>query len=184
MTCKRVAFIIAIFIAITNSAFAETDKTACASWLNHKVTQLHSPNTIDLCEVSAGKPLLIVNTASHCGYTGQFRTLEQLHQKYKDQDLVVIGFPSNDFNQEADDSAETAAVCYENYGVSFLMTEKQVVKGENPHPVFQHLGQEQGQPNWNFNKYIVNRQGEVVKKLGSKAEPMSKLMQQEIESVL
>ena len=84
---------------------AETEKS-CPDWLNHKVGQLHSDKVIDLCEVTSGKPVLLVNTASYCGYTKQFGGLENLHQKYKDIGLVVIGFPSNSFNQEADEEAK------------------------------------------------------------------------------
>jgi glutathione peroxidase len=97
------------------------EAAACPVFLNHDFRQLHSDKTINLCENYSGKPLLIVNTASHCGYTKQFGPLESLHQKYKDQGLHIVGFASDDFNQEDKDEAKAAGICYKNYGVTFTM---------------------------------------------------------------
>lgn len=156
----------------------------CADWLNHSVTKLHSKDTINICEATANKPVLLVNTASHCGFTYQFGGLEKLHQRYKDQGLVIVGFPSNAFHQEAKDSAETADVCYKNYGVTFLMTKEIPVKGDDAHPIFQHLAKEQSKPSWNFNKYLVDKNGNVVKQFGSQVKPESAELTEAIESVL
>lgn len=147
--------------------------TKCASWLNHTVKQLHSNQQINLCEATANKTLLLVNTASHCGFSGQFSELEALYQDYKDEGLVIIGFPSNDFKQEARSEAETAKVCFHNFGVTFLMAAPIEVRGENAHPVFKHLAEQTGQPKWNFYKYLVNRDGEVVDWFNSWTSPQS-----------
>jgi glutathione peroxidase len=128
---------------------------ACSAYLDHDFQKLHSNETVNICKAYAGKPLLIVNTASHCGYTPQFTGLESLHQKYRKRGLVVLGFPSDDFNQEAKDQAETAQVCYVNYGVTFTMLAPLPVKGAAANPVFKELNRQSREPSWNFNKYLV-----------------------------
>ncbi|GAA5317289.1 MAG: glutathione peroxidase [Candidatus Pelagadaptatus aseana] len=137
-----------------------------------------------MCDVVADRPVLIANTASHCGFTYQYGELETLHQEYKDRGLVVVGFPSNDFRQETDDEAESAKICYVNHGVTFTMTDRVHVKGSEAHPIFQHLGDTQGAPGWNFNKYLVDANGKVVKRFPSSVKPSSKLMRQYIETLL
>lgn len=162
---------------------AETEKK-CPAVLNSTQPKLHSGESVDLCEF-AGKPLLIVNTASHCGYTGQFEGLEKLHQRYQDQGLVVLGFPSNDFRQEASDEAETAEVCYINYGVTFTMLGPSAVARGDLNPVFSELrNQNAGLPRWNFYKYLVNREGELVASFGSRTRPESQAMQEALEKLL
>lgn len=145
----------------------------CPAWLDHEFTKLRSTDTVNLCKAFAGKPLLLVNTASHCGYTPQFKGLEALHEQYKDRGLVVVGFPSNDFNQEARDQAETAEVCYINYGVKFLMLAPLPVKGAAANPVFRELARQSREPQWNFNKYLVRPDGTVANYFDSKVTPES-----------
>jgi glutathione peroxidase len=142
----------------------------CAHWLNQVIGKLHSDETIDLCAETAGKAVLLVNTASYCGYTPQFKGLEALYQRYRKQGLTIIGFPSDDFFQESDDAATTATVCYVNYGVTFPMTAAIKVRGGDAHPIFKHLHQA-GQPSWNFNKYLVGADGRVIAHFGSNTEP-------------
>ena len=135
--------------------------------------KLRSKDQIDLCEQYAGKPLLIVNTASHCGFTPQFKGLEALYQRYKDQGLQVLGVPSDDFKQEDADLAETAKICYGNYGVTFLMSTPQVVTGDQAIPLFQQLNAEGGPPRWNFYKFLIARDGHVAAHFASETSPDS-----------
>jgi glutathione peroxidase len=146
---------------------------ACPAWLDHDFHKLHSSDTVNICKNFADKPLLLVNTASHCGFTPQFKGLEALHEKYRDQGLVVIGFPSNDFNQEAKDDKETAEVCYINYGVKFTMLAALPVKGDGANPVFKELARQSQEPQWNFNKYLVRPDGTVLKYFDSRVTPES-----------
>jgi glutathione peroxidase len=155
----------------------------CAPWLKHQIGKLHSDQILDLCALTAGKAVLLVNTASFCGYTPQFKGLEALYQARKEQGLTIIGFPSDDFFQEADAEAETADVCYINYGVTFPMTVAIKVRGRNAHPVFRHL-HEASQPTWNFNKYLVDRDGVIVEHFGSNTAPDSAALNAAIARVL
>ena len=146
---------------------------ACPDYLNTEMRKLSSKETINFCDSYAGKPMLIVNTASNCGYTPQFTGLEQLHQNYKDQGLVVVGFSSDDFFQEENDEADAATVCFEKYDVSFPVMATSSVRGRNANAVFKRLGEAQGYPKWNFNKYVVSAEGEVVAHFGSRVGPSS-----------
>jgi Glutathione peroxidase len=125
----------------------------------------------------AGKVVLVVNTASKCGFTPQFAGLEALYEEYRDQGLVVLGFPCDQFaNQEFADNAETAQFCQLNYGVSFPMFAKIDVNGPNAHPLFSWLRQEAGgilgdAIKWNFTKFLINRDGEVVHRYAPTVEP-------------
>lgn len=156
----------------------------CPEFLDHEVRLLHSDQRINLCERFGGQPMLIINTASHCGYTYQFKQLEQLHQRYQGDGLAVVGFPSNDFRQEADQEAETARVCHTNYGVKFTMSAPVRVTGDKAHPVFQFLNDQAGAPQWNFYKYLVSADGQRVIRLPSQVEPDSQLMEQSIKRVM
>lgn len=128
-----------------------------------------SGNNVDFSDFK-DKVLLIVNTASKCGFTPQFEGLEKLHQQYKDQGLVVIGFPCNQFgSQDPGSNDEIGAFCQKNYGVDFLMMEKIDVNGNNEHPLYTWLKKQEGGfltdgIKWNFTKFLVNRQGEVVER--------------------
>lgn len=120
-----------------------------------------------------GKKVIIVNTASACGYTPQFEQLEELYQLYNAQGFVVIGFPSNDFGaQDPGSNSEIAAFCQKNYGVSFPMMEKVNVLGSSKHPIFQWLEKEAGaEVKWNFEKFLIDENGDFVKRLGSPVLP-------------
>ena len=157
--------------------------TACIPWLDQSIGKLNSSQEHDLCALTAGKTVLIVNTASFCGYTPQFKGLEALYQRYKDEGLVVLGFPSDDFNQEAEDSAEIAEVCFINYGVSFPMTSEIKVKGNAAHPIFKVLASK-GEPRWNFNKYLISKEGEVLAHYDSTVTPESAQFVSAIEQQL
>jgi glutathione peroxidase len=133
--------------------------------------------------------LLIVNTASECGFTPQYEGLENLYQKYKDRGFVVLGFPCNQFGkQEPGDSSEIANFCTTRFSVTFPMFEKVEVNGENAHPLFQFLKQRapgilgSKSIKWNFTKFLVNRNGEVVKRFAPKDKPEH--LTQHIEALL
>lgn len=170
-----------IMALLIGSAVAAAD---CPSYLDHSMRKLHSKEQLNLCEVQAGKPMLVINTASHCGYTRQFKGLEALYQQYRDRGLNVVGFASDDFRQEAKDEAKAAEVCYVNYGVTFTMMAPSHVKGSDANPIFTELANQTQAPSWNFNKYLVDGSGKVVGHFGSNTSPDSKVLQAAIESVL
>lgn len=152
--------------------------------LGHELRRLHSPETVKL-DRYAGQPLLIVNTASHCGFTRQFEGLEAVHKEYADKGLKVLGFSSDDFNQEAKDEAKAAEVCFVNFGVTFDMFATIPVRGEGAHPLFRELARQSGQsPQWNFHKYVVDRDGRVVATFPSRVEPGDPALRAAIEGVL
>lgn len=128
--------------------------------------------------------MLIVNTASNCGFTPQFKGLEALHRQYKDAGLVVVGFSSDSFNQEAGTEAKAAEVCYVNYGVTFTMLAPISVKGDDAHPLFRELARQSSGPKWNFNKYVVDSSGKVVRHFNSGTRPNSPLLAENIKGVL
>ncbi len=169
--------------AQTPAADPSVSATACIDWLDHDMGRLNSTEQHDLCALTAGKTVLVVNTASFCGFTPQFEGLEALYQRYKDEGLMILGFPSDDFNQESDSAAETAEVCFINYGVTFPMTSVIKVKGADAHPIFQKL-HVKGEPQWNFNKYLVSKSGEVLAHYGSTVDPDSATLIQAIEQQL
>ena len=144
----------------------------CGDILGHSMQQLRTKETVDLCEQFKDKTLLIVNTASKCGFTPQFKQLQALSEKYADKGLVVLVFPSDDFMQEHDDEAKTAEVCYLNYGVKFPMFSTSAVRGADVNPVFKALIAKSGEkPSWNFNKYLVSKDEKLVQHFGSKVSP-------------
>ena len=156
----------------------------CPAYLDHDLRKLHSNDMVNLCQVSSGKPVLIVNTASHCGYTPQFKQLETLYKKYHEQGLEVVGFASDDFRQEAKDEEAAAEICYVNYGVTFTMLAPTHVRGDEANPIFRELAQQTQAPSWNFNKYLVDSSGKVVMHFDSNTLPDSPVMQQAIARVL
>lgn len=135
-----------------------------------------------------GKVLLIVNVASYCGYTPQYKGLEQLNQDYKDKGLQVLGFPCNDFGaQEPGTNEEIATFCETSYGVSFDLMDKVHAKGAEQHPLYQTLTnsvEPQGDVAWNFEKFLISKQGEVVARFGSGVTPTSDELIQAIEAEL
>ncbi len=165
-------------------AAPEGGDDACPAILAHSLPRLHSSEQLSLCDYS-GRALVVMNTASYCGFTGQFAGLESLWQTRRDDDLVVLGFPSNDFRQEDDDEAVTAEVCYINYGVSFPMLAPSPVARGAVNPVFAEL-QRQGAspPRWNFHKYVVDRQGRLVAEFGSRTTPDDPALQAAIDEAL
>lgn len=144
----------------------------CPDVLKHMKRKLNSQEVVNMCKSYAGKAVLFVNTASKCGFTPQFEGLESLYENYKDEGLVVVGFPSNDFAQEYDDESKTAEVCELTYGVNFPMFEPIKVRGDEADPLYLKLANEAGkQPKWNFNKYLMNKDGSSIKHYGSRVKP-------------
>lgn len=140
----------------------------------------------NLCQSYGGKVVLVVNVASHCGFTNQYEGLEALYKANKDKGLVILGFPSGQFmGQEFDDEQEIQKFCQANYGVSFPMFAKGKVKGDEAQPFYQRLIQKTGDaPSWNFNKYLIGRDGKVVSHFGSRTKPDDKDFVKAIEAEL
>jgi glutathione peroxidase len=178
----------ALFLVASGSVAAETTAPgAPVSVYDFKV------KTIDGKEASLGaykgKALLIVNTASKCGYTPQYAGLEALYEKYKDQGLVVLAFPSNDFGgQEPGSNAEIKTFCELKYKTTFPLFEKIDVKGDSAAPLYKYLtglpGKQGGAITWNFNKFLVAPDGTVVEHFDSKADPSGMAFTQKVEQVL
>lgn len=160
-----------------------TSAGACPATLQHTFLRLQDEKPQSLCQYS-GKVLLVVNTASFCGFAPQFKGLEALYQRYQGEGLEVIGVPSNDFKQEAKDGAETAKVCYVNYGVTFTMTEPQHVRGADATHLFKVLAEQSSAPKWNFYKYVVDRQGRVIANFSSLTKPDNAEFLQAVEQAL
>jgi len=135
-----------------------------------------------------GQVILIVNTASKCGFTGQYKGLQSLYAQYKDKGLVIIGVPSNDFGaQEPGSSEDIAKFCEFNYGVTFPMTAKEIVSGDKAHPFYLFAKEQLGfgtAPKWNFHKYLINREGKLVDYFNSTTTPDSDKLKTEIETLL
>ena len=158
-------------MAINSSAVA----AQCPDLLKHMKRKLNSQEVVNMCEEYSGKAVLFVNTASKCGFTPQFESLEKLYDNYKEEGLVVVGFPSNDFKQEFSDESKTAELCELTYGVNFPMFETLSVRGKDADPLFAKLAEVTGkQPKWNFNKYLMSADGAAVTHYGSRVDPMSK----------
>ena len=158
---------------------------ACPAILKQTFNRLQDDTPQDLCQYS-GKVILVVNTASYCGYTHQYEGLEAMYAKYAPKGLVVLGFPSNDFGkQEPGSSKEIADFCYNTYGVKFPMFAKSVVSGEHPNPLYQNLIKITGKaPAWNFHKYLIDRNGKVIESFPSKVTPGDKQLVSAIEKAL
>ena len=167
----------------TQSEYVEST-ASCLAFMQHSEKKLHAKDKLDLCQLTAGKAILIVNTASHCGFAPQFKTLESIHKEYKSQGLVVIGFPSNDFFQEEDNEKDTAEICFVNYGVTFTMLSPVHVYGSEAHPIFKTLADKTTAPKWNFYKYLVSADGKTVKHFNSRVKPDSAELTNAINEIL
>ena len=164
---------------------AESQPGSCPDLLDQRFNRLQDEVPQHLCQY-AGKVLLVVNTASYCGYTSQYEGLEALYAKYASKGLVVLGFPSNDFgNQEPGNSKQIAELCFNTYGVKFPMFAKTSVTGPHANPLYVELARATGTaPKWNFHKYLIDRQGKVVAAYPSKVTPQDKGLTADIEKAL
>lgn len=157
----------------------------CPALLDREFNRLQTGKPESLCQYR-GKVLLVVNTASHCGYTNQYEGLEALYRKYRDRGLVVLGFPSNDFGaQEPGSNREIAEFCRLTYGVQFPMFEKSSVTSLKTNPLYADLAARTGQsPRWNFHKYLIDRNGNAAGTFASDIEPDSRQLLALLEKLL
>ncbi|MCQ8894910.1 glutathione peroxidase [Limnobacter humi] len=147
---------------------------ACPTILQHTFARLQDEKPVSMCTLS-GNVLLVVNTASYCGYTGQYEELEKLQQQYSAQGFSVVGFPSNDFGgQEPKSNKQIADFCANTFGVKFPMFAKSSVTGAQANPLYKQLTSLTGQaPSWNFFKYLIDRNGQVIGVYRSGISPLS-----------
>ena len=176
----RLLTLLAVWSA--TSAFAAR---ACPSVLNHIVEPLTGGKAQSMCQYE-GRVVLVVNTASECGYTGQYEGLQALHKKYADRGLVVLGFPSNAFGgQEPGSNKKIAEFCQANFGVTFPVFAKVETTPLSKDPVFASLVAATGKaPQWNFHKYLIDRSGKKVESFESSVEPQSARFVQRIEALI
>lgn len=174
--------LLAPFVAMPTLAQAPPP---CPSLLAHSFTRLQDDAPQNLCQY-AGKVVLVVNTASYCGFTKQYESLEALYAKYEKSGLVVLGFPSNNFGRQEPGSAEQIAdLCFNTYGVKFPMFNKTEVIGPQRSAFYAQLFQAtKAAPQWNFHKYLIGRDGKSVSSFASEVEPGSKALVAAVETAL
>jgi len=180
---KLAKLLLGSFLLVSLNADAQTSK--CHDNLDVNVRSLNDNQMVNLCETYQGKVILIVNTASKCAFTGQYEDLEAIYARYKADGLVVLGFPSNDFgNQDPGTEKQIQDFCRTTYGVEFPMFQKSRVTKQYADPLFRKLGEQAGYPKWNFYKYLLDRDGNLVESFSSFTSPASKEFQVRIESLL
>lgn len=182
------AALLAMALSLGGHACAQgpaAEAVQCPELLNHEFNRLQTGKPETLCQYR-GQVLLIVNTASYCGYTHQYEGLEALYRKYKDRGLVVLGFPSNDFGaQEPGSNQEIAQFCRLTYGVQFPMFEKGSVSSLKANPLYAELAARTGEsPMWNFHKYLIDRNGNPAGTFASKVEPDDSALVSALEKLL
>lgn len=172
-------------LALLTAAPALAQSAGCPAILQQNFKRLQDEAPQALCQY-AGKVVLVVNTASYCGFTRQYKGLEALYAKYGSKGLVVLGFPSNDFGaQEPGSAKQIADLCYNTYGVKFPMFTKTAVSGAKPNPLYADLIRLTGkEPAWNFHKYLIDRSGKVVASFPSKVEPDDRQLVGALEKAL
>ena len=170
-----------IMIFFKSSSHAEYEKI----FFDFKINSI-TGDVIDLNNFK-GKPVLIVNTASYCGFTKQYDDMQELWEKYRDRGLVVLGVPSNSFNQEKTKNNEVKEFCEVNFNINFPLTEITDVKGDNSHEIYRWAKENYGKsavPKWNFYKILINKEGKIEDTYASLTNPMSKKIIKKIESLL
>jgi glutathione peroxidase len=180
-------YLLVLLFLLTAMPFAKAAPSSgsCSPLLSQTFPRLQDEAPQSLCQYQ-GKVILVVNTASFCGFTSQYEGLEKLYAKYKDRGLVVLGFPSNDFGQqEPGSNKDIADFCKNTYDVKFPMFAKSSVSGSNPNPLFKMLIAKTGTtPKWNFYKYLIDRNGNVIDSFGSMTKPASSSITGQIEKLL
>ena len=162
---------------------ASNASASCSALLNQTFPRLQDDEPRSLCEFQ-GKVILVVNTASYCGFTQQYEGLETLYRNYKDQGLVVLGFPSNDFSQEPGSNQQIAEFCSNTFSVRFPMFAKTKVKGPGANPLFAQLTRLAEAPGWNFHKYLIGRDGKLVSSYSSAVSPDSRRLRRDLQAAL
>ena len=170
-----------IMIFFKNSSHAEYEKI----FYDFKINSI-TGDEIDLKDFK-GRPILIVNTASYCGFTKQYNDMQELWEKYRDRGLIVLGVPSNSFNQEKSDNSAVKEFCEVNFNINFPLTEITDVKGDNAHEIYKWAKANYGKsavPKWNFYKILINKEGKIEDTYASLTSPLSKKIMKKIESLL
>ena len=177
------ASLLAMVCLPTVASVQNTAGQSCSPLLSHSFSRLQDGAPQNLCQYS-GKVLLVVNTASYCGFTNQYEGLEALYAKYEKRGLVVLGFPSNDFGQQEPGNAKQIAdLCFNTYGVKFPMFSKVAVVGSQRNALYAQLFQAtKAAPQWNFHKYLIGRDGKRVTSFASAVEPTSKPLVAAVEA--
>lgn len=178
------AFIVVALTVLASAIPSSAAESPCPSLLDHKLVNLQD-EPVSLCQFQ-GKVLLVVNTASECGYTPQYDGLEKLYRRYRDEGFAVLGFPANDFGgQEPGSNKEIAQFCRMNYGITFPVFAKTAVVGANANPLFRDLAAKTGKPpRWNFHKYLLDRTGQPVAVFESAIEPEDRQVTSQIDKLL
>lgn len=174
---KKLIYFMLILVSVEVSA------SECSKLLDFDVRTLNEKTTVNLCEAYQGKVILVVNTASKCAYTDQYESLERLYNQYKDEGLVVLGFPSNDFGQqEPGNEYQIKSFCRMTYGVKFPMFAKTRVSERYAGPFYSELARAAGTyPKWNFHKYLIDRNGQLVADYASAIDPLKEPLIGEIK---
>ena len=168
-------------IFFKNSSHAEYEKI----FYDFKINSI-TGDQIDLKDFK-GKPILIVNTASYCGFTKQYNDMQELWEKYRDRGLIVLGVPSNSFNQEKSDNSAVKEFCEVNFNINFPLTEITDVKGDNAHEIYKWAKANYGKsavPKWNFYKILINKEGKIEDTYASLTSPTSNKIMKKIENLL
>ena len=175
-----------LMILAISAVLAAAPASAGKGLLDHSYRQLAGKKVFNLRDTYGGQVLLVVNTASKCGFTPQYEALEALHARYKPRGFAVLGFPSNDFmGQEPGSEKQIQEFCTLTYGVKFPMFEKVHVKGNEATPFYRELAKATGEaPKWNFHKYLIDRNGKVVASYGSRTKPDDPALVAKLESLL
>ena len=170
-----------IMIFFKNSSHAEYEKI----FYDFKINSI-TGDEIDLKDFK-GRPILIVNTASYCGFTKQYNDMQELWEKYRDRGLIVLGVPSNSFNQEKSDNSDVKEFCEVNFNINFPLTEITDVKGDNAHEIYKWAKANYGKsavPKWNFYKILINKEGKIEDTYASLTSPTSNKITKKIENLL
>ena len=180
---KQLIWITLMSLMAATSLSAELKKPVNLAF---ELRSLNDDRVVRLDKEYQGQVILVVNTASKCAFTGQYEGLEALYEKHREDGLVVLGFPSNDFaNQEPGTEKQIQDFCRSTYGIRFPMFQKSRVTSRNADPLFRELGEAAGEyPKWNFHKYLIDREGNLVGSYGSFASPKNGKMVKKIESIL